>query len=279
MISLASDNGFIFDWSIEFAPELYPEAISFTPTFGPECDSTYWEGPSIVDDGGDCNVVTISPDLIGVESYTYRAQNDFGCYYERNVDVTVVGTIPTVTANQTQFCGSPVTLMANVGDVDADDCDFDWTEPSFLDDASIQSPTINLLENTEVFTVTVSYATSGLTCTSQASIEIETCEITIPNVFSPDNLNTGGNNTWRVDGLEAFDGVACYIYNRWGTLVYTSIDFGNTGGWDPGIDGAEVGVYYYVLEIPCNEGDELITDQNGVITEFSCERRFRAFET
>ena len=266
-----SDNGFVFDWSIEFAPELYPEAISFTPTFGPECDSTYWEGPSIVDDGGDCNVVTISPDLIGVESYTYRAQNDFGCYYERNVDVTVVGTIPTVTANQTQFCGSPVTLMANVGDVDADDCDFDWTPPSFLDDASIQSPTINLLENTEVFTVTVSYATSGLTCTSQASIEIETCEITIPNVFSPDNLNTGGNNTWRVDGLEAFDGVACYIYNRWGTLVYTSIDFGNTGGWDPGIDGAEVGVYYYVLEIPCNEGDELITDQNGVITEFSCD--------
>jgi subtilisin-like proprotein convertase family protein len=266
-----SDNGFVFDWSIEFAPELYPEAISFTPTFGPECDSTYWEGPSIVDDGGDCNVVTISPDLIGVESYTYRAQNDFGCYYERNVDVTVVGTIPTVTANQTQFCGSPVTLMANVGDVDADDCDFDWTPPSFLDDASIQSPTINLLENTEVFTVTVSYATSGLTCTSQASIEIETCEITIPNVFSPDNLNTGGNNTWRVDGLEAFDGVACYIYNRWGTLVYTSIDFGNTGGWDPGIDGAEVGVYYYVLEIPCNEGDELITDQNGEITEFSCD--------
>ena len=266
-----SDNGFVFDWSIEFAPELYPEAISFTPTFGPECDSTYWEGPSIIDDGGDCNVVTISPDLIGVESYTYRAQNDFGCYYERNVDVTVVGTIPTVTANQTQFCGSPVTLMANVGDVDADDCDFDWTPPSFLDDASIQSPTINLLENTEVFTVTVSYATSGLTCTSEASIEIETCEITIPNVFSPDNLNTGGNNTWRVDGLEAFDGVACYIYNRWGTLVFTSIDFGNSGGWDPGIDGAEVGVYYYVLEIPCNEGDELITDQNGVITEFSCD--------
>ena len=267
----ASDNGFIFDWSIEFAPELYPEAVTFTPTFGPECDSTYWEGPSIIDDGGDCNVVTISPDLIGVESYTYRAQNDFGCYYERNVDVTVVGTIPTVTANQTQFCGSPVTLMANVGDVNADDCDFDWTPPSYLDDASIQSPTIDLLENTEVFTVTVSYATSGLTCTSEASIEIETCEITIPNVFTPDNLNTGGNNTWRVEGLEAFDGVACYIYNRWGTLVYTNIDFGNSGGWDPGIDGAEVGVYYYVLEIPCNEGDELITDQNGVITEFSCD--------
>jgi len=266
-----SDNGFIFDWSLAFAPELYPEAVTFTPTFGPECDSTWWDGPSIVDDGGDCNIVTISPNIIGVESYTYTGQNDFGCYYNRTIDVTVVGTIPTVTSNQTQFCGSPVTLMANVGDVDPDDCDFSWTPPNNLDDASIQSPTVDFLENTTEYTVTVNYSTSGLTCTSQASIEIETCEITIPNVFSPDNLNTGGNNTWRVDGLEAFDGVNCYIYNRWGTLVYSHIDFGNSAGWDPGVDGAEIGVYYYVLEIPCNEGDELITDQDGVITEFSCD--------
>ena len=266
-----SDNGFIFDWSLAFAPELYPEAVTFTPTFGPECDSTWWDGPSIVDDGGDCNIVTISPNNIGVESYTYTGQNDFGCYYDRTIDVTVVGTIPTVTSNQTQFCGSPVTLMANVGDVDPDDCDFSWTPPNNLDDTSIQSPTVDFLENTTEYTVTVNYSTSGLTCTSQASIEIETCEITIPNVFTPDNLNTGGNNTWRVDGLEAFDGVNCYIYNRWGTLVYSHIDFGNSAGWDPGVDGAEIGVYYYVLEIPCNEGDELITDQDGVITEFSCD--------
>ena len=267
----ASDNGFIFDWSLAFAPELYPEAVTFTPTFGPECDSTWWDGPSIVDDGGDCNIVTISPNIIGVESYTYTGQNDFGCYYDRTIDVTVVGTIPTVTSNQTQFCGSPVTLLANVGEVDPDDCDFSWTPPNNLDDTSIQSPTIDFMENTTEYTVTVNYSTSGLTCTSQASIEIETCEITIPNVFTPDNLNTGGNNTWRVDGLEAFDGVNCFIYNRWGTLVYSHIDFGNSAGWDPGVDGAEIGVYYYVLEIPCNEGDELITDQDGVITEFSCD--------
>ena len=129
----ASDNGFIFDWSIEFAPELYPEAVSFTPTFGPECDSTYWEGPSIIDDGGDCNIVTISPQSIGEESYTYRGQNDFGCYYERTIDVTVVGTIPTVTANQTQYCGSPVIMTANVGEVDPDDCDFTWTPTDYLE--------------------------------------------------------------------------------------------------------------------------------------------------
>ena len=267
----ASDNGFIFDWSIEFAPELYPEAVSFTPTFGPECDSTYWEGPSIIDDGGDCNIVTISPQFIGEESYTYRGQNDFGCYYERTIDVTVVGTIPTVTANQTQYCGSPVIMTANVGDVDPDDCDFTWTPTDYLDDSDIQSPTIDGLENTTEYTVSVSYSTNGLTCVSEAAIDIETCEITIPDVFTPDNLNVGGNNTWRVEGLGGFDGVQCYIYNRWGTIVFEHIDFGNSAGWDPGVDGAPEGIYYYVLEIPCNEGDQIVTEQGDVITEFDCD--------
>ncbi len=111
-----------------------------------------WDGTEIIDDGGDCNVVTISPD-IGVQSYTYRAQNDFGCYYERTLDVNVVGVIPSITTNQTQFCGSSVRLLANVGDVDTLDCVFAWTPPSYLDNASIQNPTIDFLENTTVFTV------------------------------------------------------------------------------------------------------------------------------
>ena len=267
----ASDNGFAFDWSIEFAPELYPEAISFTPTFGPECDSTYWEGPSIVDDGGDCNVVTISPQFIGEESYVYRGQNDFGCYYDRTIDVTVVGTIPTVTADQNQYCGSPVTMMANVGDVNAEDCDFIWSPADYLTDTDVQSPTIDGLETTTEYTVSVSYSTNGLTCLSEASIDIETCEITIPDVFTPDNLNVGGNNTWRVEGLEAFDGVQCYIFNRWGTVVYESIDFGSSAGWDPGVDGAAEGVYFYVLEIPCNEGNQIVTEQGDLTTEFDCD--------
>jgi subtilisin-like proprotein convertase family protein len=265
------DNGYIFDWSIEFAPELYPEAVSFTPTFGPECDSTYWEGPSIIDDGADCNIVTISPQSIGAESYTYRGQNDFGCYYERTIDVTVVGTIPTVTANQTQYCGSPVIMTANVGDVDPDDCDFTWTPTDYLSDTYVQSPTIDGLETTTEYTVSVSYSTNGLTCVSEAAIDIETCEITIPDVFTPDNLNVGGNNTWRVDGLGGFDGVQCFIYNRWGTAVFEHIDFGNSAGWDPGVDGAPEGIYYYVLEIPCNEGDQIVTEQGDVITEFDCD--------
>ena len=35
------DNGFVFDWSIQFADSLYPVDQAFTPQFGLECDSTF----------------------------------------------------------------------------------------------------------------------------------------------------------------------------------------------------------------------------------------------
>jgi len=40
--SWGSDNGFIFDWAVTFDPSLYPEDLSFTPSIGADCDSTFW---------------------------------------------------------------------------------------------------------------------------------------------------------------------------------------------------------------------------------------------
>ena len=57
--SWAADDGYIFEWNINFNPELYPEPIVFTPVFGMDCDSTSWDGPNISDESEDCNDVTI----------------------------------------------------------------------------------------------------------------------------------------------------------------------------------------------------------------------------
>jgi gliding motility-associated-like protein len=259
----ASDNGFIFDWSLSFDPSLYPEAVSFTPTFGPECDSTWWDGPSIINDGGDCNTVTVSPTFPGVETYTYRARNDFGCLYERSLDVTAVGLNPTITATPAQYCGDPVTLFTDLQDVNANDCEFLWSPASFLNHADWQNPTINHIDSPTEFTVTVTYdypLIDELVCTNSFTIEINTCEITIPNVFTPNN--DGDNDRWLIDGLDAFSGSKLYIYNRWGNLVWSHIDFGTSAGWDPGLDGASAGLYYYVLEINAGGGDVIIYDED-----------------
>jgi len=264
----ASDNGFIFDWSLEFAPYLYPEAISFTPTFGDGCDSTQWNGPSIVDNGADCSVVTILPSNMGVETYTFIGINDFGCLYEQSLDVTVVGVLPTIPSTSTQFCGSSVLLEVDLGDVDPGDCSFLWTWEQFgdveVESGDITSPdlTITDLEITSDFTVTVSYdvpGVPGLTCVNDASIRVETCEITIPNVFTPDN--NGQNDRWIVGGLAGFNNSKVQIFNRWGELVFSDLDFGSSPGWNPGKDGISEGVYYYILEINRSQGDIIVTNE------------------
>ena len=264
----ASDNGFIFDWSLEFAPYLYPELTSFTPTFGDSCDSIQWNGPSIIDDGMDCSIVTVSPTNMGVETYTFSGINDFGCIYEQSLELTVVGVLPAIPSTSTQFCGSNVLLEVDLGNVDPDDCSFLWTWDQFGDveiennDITNDSLTITDLEITSDFTVTVSYdvpGVPGLTCVNDASIKVETCEITIPNIFTPDN--SGDNDRWIVGGLAGFSNSKVQIFNRWGDLVFSDIDFGSSEGWDPGNDGISEGIYYYILEINRLQGDVIVTNE------------------
>jgi subtilisin-like proprotein convertase family protein len=106
------DDGYIFEWNVNFNPELYPEPIVFTPVFGMDCDSTSWEGPNIYDENEDCNEIT----LVAVESgtYTYTATNNFGCTFSTDVDLTVVQGPEIEIETPAGFCGSPVSLVGNV---------------------------------------------------------------------------------------------------------------------------------------------------------------------
>jgi gliding motility-associated-like protein len=79
------DNGWIFEWSIDFAPELYPNVETFTP----ELIDWAWNQNS--------TIVYYSPDSItaalpnaGNPSYTFTVTDDFGCSYDTTVVVTVL---------------------------------------------------------------------------------------------------------------------------------------------------------------------------------------------
>jgi len=124
--SWGSDNGFIFDWFVNFEPSLYPDPIVFTPQIGADCDSSFWTGPFIVDDGGDCDGITILPENQGVFEYIYTATNDFGC---TSYDTMIVTVEPAPVVNLTasdNWCGVPVGLTANTSGVssnfDIDEC-------------------------------------------------------------------------------------------------------------------------------------------------------------
>lgn len=72
------------------------------------------------------------------------------------------------------------------------------------------------------------------------------CSIFIPNVFTPngDGLN---DNFYAVIGCD-LDYYAMYIFNRWGQLIFESLDQYEV--WDGKYEGKEVpdGVYFYLME-------------------------------
>ncbi|MGY8941613.1 MAG: T9SS type B sorting domain-containing protein, partial [Flavobacteriales bacterium] len=349
-----ADDGYIFDWTIHFDPELYPEPIVFTPVFGMECDSTSWTGPNILYETEDCNGIT----LMAVESgtYTYSATNNFGCTYETDVEVTVVEGPDVEIESPESFCGSPVSLFGNVlNEQGGFNYSYDWS-PSDLVNGSGANVTVDGLTQDTVMTLTVSVTGGDLdncevmqmvevdyiapptgfyepfdlcpgdsvglialdflpagtsqddytyewvyyyfdhpdsvevvghdftffalndgaysvdvsmvspcsgTTTSNFDVDPDICELTIPNVISPngDSMNEG----FIVDGLNSdrYNGSTIRIFNRWGQLVYSSNDFGNSAGWRPDRDEAAEGTYYYILGIARGDIDLVINDING----------------
>ncbi len=89
---------------------------------------------------------------------------------------------------------------------------------------------------------------------SQANVNIEIINvgIEIPEGFSPDG--DGINDFFEIIGLEYYDQVKVKIYNRWGNLVYQSMDYKND--WDGTANSSlsvgrtlPNGTYYYIIEI------------------------------
>ena len=92
---------------------------------------------------------------------------------------------------------------------------------------------------------------------ASASFEviIDPCEITIPNVFTPNG--DADNVTFSIEGLDVYKDVQLSIFNRWGNLIYESADY-QSGDWR-GQDQAD-GTYWYVLVLPNGR------DYNGTVT-------------
>ncbi len=100
--------------------------------------------------------------------------------------------------------------------------------------------------------------TAGCQATAQASLtvvhryalapnglpECNPVALVIPNVITPGQ--TGGNDTFRIPGLDYYEQPALQIYNRWGRIVFEQQPYRQQ--FDGG--GQPAGVYYYHLTVP-----------------------------
>ena len=89
--NLNSDNGYIFEWGVNFNPNILPANFDYEP----QIIAHDWNvSPSVVvaDSGQD---MTVAPG-VGTYSYTYSVTDDFGCTYDTVVGLEV---LPSFTAN------------------------------------------------------------------------------------------------------------------------------------------------------------------------------------
>ncbi len=102
--NLASDDGTIFEFGVNFDPSLFPDVTTFTPIYGSGSDSSYWQGPYITSSSPDGNTITVLPDVAGIFDYTFYTSNNFGCAFDTTVTVNVTATPQVFTGEDIMVC-------------------------------------------------------------------------------------------------------------------------------------------------------------------------------
>lgn len=164
--NLGSDNGFIFGWNVQFNPALYGEDLSFTPSIGIDCDSTFWAGPSIVDQGATCDTVTVVPSAAGNLTYTYTALDNHGCTYTETVNVQVYEGPVANAGDDIYFCGPQTALVGEVANPQPGiDYVYLWNNSGFLTNPNTASTNIlaDAFETTTEFVLSI-YPTDDQNC-------------------------------------------------------------------------------------------------------------------
>ncbi|MEM9823616.1 MAG: proprotein convertase P-domain-containing protein, partial [Bacteroidota bacterium] len=81
----ASDNGWIFEWSIGFADDLYPDIEVFEPQI---VDFRWLDNPAIVYNGQD-SIIAV-PQNAGLNSFIFEVTDNFGCSAQAPIPVNVL---------------------------------------------------------------------------------------------------------------------------------------------------------------------------------------------
>ena len=101
-------------------------------------------------------------------------------------------------------------------------------------------------------TITTTYTLSaGIgDCGDRSSVTVTvTPRVLIPTAISPNG--DGQDDTWEIDHIGDYTGNHVLVFNRWGSKIFETSDYGRTNQWNGTIGGqpAPVGTYYYVITL------------------------------
>jgi len=174
-------------------------------------------------------------------TYTVTASSN-ECSTSKNVIVNVIQFGENAGSNNNfEVCiGDDAQLIATGGE------NYIWEPAALLDNALIAEPmAFNITEATQFY---VDIKIFGCTLRDSLIVSPKDCLVEfIPNSFTPNN--DGVNDTWIIPEITRTNTNQLYIYNRWGQLVYSAVNYQND--WNGTFNDTPLpeATYYYVLKI------------------------------
>lgn len=113
--NLAIDNGFLFNWRLEFNPALFPNV----ETYDVPIISQNWTTPAngLVNVTG--TIANIQPDMAGNLSYFYRVIDTFGCVFDTTIKIVAVASpVKPNLGNDIAFCNGQSSVNLTVANPD-----------------------------------------------------------------------------------------------------------------------------------------------------------------
>ena len=236
--------------------------ISLSATVAGQEDRWEASGPGIVTFGNfEALTTTASVSEYGTYEFTY-----IGCGASDMVEVTFAKSAPVITAPTFVECGYDAYIgFSYVGGQG----ELTVTGPGSVvyDGLDPVGTTLTVDEYGEYF---LTYEGCDTTATQMITFM---CQLTVPNVFSPNN--DGINDSFIIERLnpEYYNKSYFTVYNKWGNVVYSNGNYGLNGVWwrgESSLSGDRLpdGVYYYTLEL-YNDVRGVDENYSGNITLFT----------
>lgn len=173
----------------------------------------------------------------------------------------VTNPLPFPAISASNFCFNDSTRFEVTGVPNIDRVFWDFGFSNFSDDSSsLLKPSV-VLPDTGTFLISALVETNCRVDTVTVEVQIlvcdTSCKIAIPNAFTPNN--DGINDRFSVLTTCNLTDFECRVYDRWGGLVWTSIN--ENDHWDGKCNGIACapGVYLYYLQTGTPSGSKKIS--------------------
>lgn len=177
-------------------------------------------------------------------TYNFTAEN--GCNASAQQPIAVYA-LPVVNAGPDKLIRSGAAIQLQ-GSGKGEQLQLQWSPALFIDNVHVAKPLVTP-DADIVYTLT---GTTSHGCVARDEVAVKVIEkIPVPNAFTPNN--DGKNDTWRIPYLELLENCSVRIYNRWGEMVFHSMNYSRP--WDGTRNGIALPEGAYTWIIDCKNGE------------------------